>query len=286
MIGHSHILNMRKNYKNIKKINDLDYKIFSQFGEDGIIDYLVQSLEITSPKFVEIGVGDYSECNTRFLFEIAQPKGLIIDCVNNFKNRVKKNISLWKGDLKVLNQKISSKNINQILDKEGFNSGIDIFSLDIDGVDYWILEKLPKNFSKIVIVEYNSIFGPDFKVSVPNINDFDRSNYHYSNLCFGASLKAMISLLEKKGYVFLGSTKSKVNAFFILKTEVDKISLDIPDIDDLTYYTNSNITESRNVDGQLNYLTGENKLYEISECELVNLHDNSLKKIKEIYNLS
>lgn len=285
MIGHSHILNMRKNYKNIKKINDLDYKIFSQFGEDGIIDYLVQSLEITSPKFVEIGVGDYSECNTRFLFEIAQPKGLIIDCVNNFKNRVKKNISLWKGDLKVLNQKISSKNINQILDKEGFNSGIDIFSLDIDGVDYWILEKLPKNFSKIVIVEYNSIFGPDFKVSVPNINDFDRSNYHYSNLCFGASLKAMISLLEKKGYVFLGSTKSKVNAFFILKTEVDKISLDIPDIDDLTYYTNSNITESRNVDGQLNYLTGENKLYEISECELVNLHDNSLKKIKEIYNL-
>ena len=141
---------MRKNYKNIKKINDLDYKIFSQFGEDGIIDYLVQSLEITSPKFVEIGVGDYSECNTRFLFEIAQPKGLIIDCVNNFKNRVKKNISLWKGDLKVLNQKISSKNINQILDKEGFNSGIDIFSLDIDGVDYWILEKLPKNFSKIV----------------------------------------------------------------------------------------------------------------------------------------
>ena len=276
---------MRKNYKNIKKINDLDYKIFSQFGEDGIIDYLVQSLEITSPKFVEIGVGDYSECNTRFLFEIAQPKGLIIDCVNNFKNRVKKNISLWKGDLKVLNQKISSKNINQILDKEGFNSGIDIFSLDIDGVDYWILEKLPKNFSKIVIVEYNSIFGPDFKVSVPNINDFDRSNYHYSNLCFGASLKAMISLLEKKGYVFLGSTKSKVNAFFILKTEVDKISLDIPDIDDLTYYTNSNITESRNVDGQLNYLTGENKLYEISECELVNLHDNSLKKIKEIYNL-
>jgi len=95
----------------------------------------------------------------------------------------------------------------------------------------------------------------------------------------------MISLLEKKGYVFLGSTKSKVNAFFILKTEVDKISLDIPDIDDLTYYTNSNITESRNVDGQLNYLTGENKLYEISECELVNLHDNSLKKIKEIYNL-
>lgn len=286
MVGHSHILNMRNNYKNIKKINDLDYKIFSQFGEDGIIDYLIKSLEITSPKFVEIGVGDYSECNTRYLFETAQPKGLIIDCIDNFKDRVSKNISLWKGDLRICNEKINSKNINQILEKEGFNSEVDIFSLDIDGVDYWILEKLPKNFSKIIIVEYNSIFGPNFEVSVPDTIDFDRSNYHYSNLCFGASLKAMISLLEKKGYVFLGSTKSKVNAFFILKTEIDKISLDIPDTNELDFYTNSNITESRNIDGQLNYLTGKNKLYEISECDLVDLNDNNLKKIKEIYNLN
>jgi len=286
MIGNSHILNMRNNYQNIKNINDLDYKIYSQFGEDGIIDYLIKSLNIISPKFVEIGVGDYSECNTRFLFETAQPKGLIIDCIENFKKEVSKNISLWKGDLKILNEKINSKNINQILEMEGFTSEIDIFSLDIDGVDYWILEKLPPNFSKIVIVEYNSIFGPDLEVSVPNINDFDRSNYHHSNLCFGASLKAMISLLEKKGFVFLGSTRSKVNAFFVLKTEIDKINLNIPNTDDLSFYTNSNITESRNVDGQLNYLSGKDKLSEISECELINLNDNNLKKIKEIYNLN
>ena len=277
---------MRNNYQNIKNINDLDYKIYSQFGEDGIIDYLIKSLNIISPKFVEIGVGDYSECNTRFLFETAQPKGLIIDCIENFKKEVSKNISLWKGDLKILNEKINSKNINQILEMEGFTSEIDIFSLDIDGVDYWILEKLPPNFSKIVIVEYNSIFGPDLEVSVPNINDFDRSNYHHSNLCFGASLKAMISLLEKKGFVFLGSTRSKVNAFFVLKTEIDKINLNIPNTDDLSFYTNSNITESRNVDGQLNYLSGKDKLTEISECELINLNDNNLKKIKEIYNLN
>lgn len=277
---------MRNNYQNIKNINDLDYKIYSQFGEDGIIDYLIKSLNIISPKFVEIGVGDYSECNTRFLFETAQPKGLIIDCIENFKKEVSKNISLWKGDLKILNEKINSKNINQILEMEGFTSEIDIFSLDIDGVDYWILEKLPPNFSKIVIVEYNSIFGPDLEVSVPNINDFDRSNYHHSNLCFGASLKAMISLLEKKGFVFLGSTRSKVNAFFVLKTEIDKINLNIPNTDDLSFYTNSNITESRNVDGQLNYLSGKDKLSEISECELINLNDNNLKKIKEIYNLN
>ncbi len=277
---------MRNNYKNIKNINDLDYKIYSQFGEDGIIDYLVKSLEITSLKFVEIGVGDYSECNTRFLYETVQPKGLIVDCIDDFKKKVSKNISLWKGDLKILKKKINSENINQILNKEGFSSEVDIFSLDIDGVDYWILEKLPQNFSKIVIVEYNSVFGPDLEVTVPNINDFDRSSYHHSNLCFGASLKAMISLLEKKGFIFLGSTRSKVNAFFILKSEINKINLDIPKTNDLTFFTNSNIKESRNIDGQLSYLSGKNKLNEISECELVNLNDNKLKKIKKIYNLN
>ena len=61
----------------IRNINDLDYKIFSQNGEDGIIDYLLHALKIDKPKFVEIGVGDYSECNTRFLFERTSPKGLI-----------------------------------------------------------------------------------------------------------------------------------------------------------------------------------------------------------------
>ena len=72
MLGHSHILNMRKNYINIKNLGDTDYKIFSQNGEDGILDYLLHQLNIEKPKFIEIGVGDYSESNTRFIFERKQ----------------------------------------------------------------------------------------------------------------------------------------------------------------------------------------------------------------------
>ena len=66
MIGTSHILSMRKNYPNIKNLNELDYKVYSQNGEDGIIDYLLFKLNIEKPRFIEIGVGDYSESNTRF----------------------------------------------------------------------------------------------------------------------------------------------------------------------------------------------------------------------------
>ena len=111
LLGKSHFLNYRPKYKSLKNISDLDYKIFSQNGEDGIIDYLLYSLDITSPKFIEIGIGDYEESNTRYLFETTNSKGLIIDCIKNLKTEVLKNTKLWRGDLKIIENFIDSENI-------------------------------------------------------------------------------------------------------------------------------------------------------------------------------
>ena len=63
-IGSAHFSEMRQNYSKIKYLGEADYKVFSQTGEDGIIDYLLYSLDIKVPQFVEIGVGDYRESNT------------------------------------------------------------------------------------------------------------------------------------------------------------------------------------------------------------------------------
>ena len=121
LIGHSHILNFRKNYSNIKRINELDYKIFSQNGEDGIIDYFLHELKIEKPKYIEIGVGDYSECNTRFIFETYNSKGLIIDCLKDIKKKIMNNIIFWKGDLTIVEEFINHKNINSLLIENKFN---------------------------------------------------------------------------------------------------------------------------------------------------------------------
>jgi len=80
LISTAHFYNARKDYKEFKKLHQSEFKVFSQNGEDGILDYLFFQLGISTPKFVEIGVGDYSECNTRYLFETRNIKGLIIDC--------------------------------------------------------------------------------------------------------------------------------------------------------------------------------------------------------------
>ena len=159
LLGKSHFLNYRPKYKSLKNISDLDYKIFSQNGEDGILDYLIHQLNLEKPKFIEIGVGDYTEANTRFIFERCSPKGTIVDCIENLEDKVKKNLKLWKGELKIINKIVNSKNIIEIMQESNCSSDLDIFSLDIDGIDYWIIDKLPKNFSKIVVLEYNSTFG-------------------------------------------------------------------------------------------------------------------------------
>ena len=287
LLGRSHFLNYRHKYKSLKNMSDLDYKIFSQNGEDGIIDYLLFSLGITIPKFIEIGIGDYQESNTRYLFETTNSKGLIVDCIKNLKAEVLKNTKLWRGDLKIIEDFVNSENINKILEENSFNKEIDLFSLDIDGIDYWVLKKIPNNFSKIIVAEYNSNFGHEFEITVPNIKKFNRTKYHYSNLCFGASLKAIINLLEKKNYTFIGTNISKLNAFFISNNELNKINLVIPDKRYIKKFTNSNLRESRDENGKLSYLSGDKKLNEIKNCEIIDVSNGKEKllTIRELYNL-
>ena len=86
LLGDILISNSRKQYDSYKTLEEAEIKIFSQNGEDGIIDYLLYELKIETPKFVEIGIGDYSECNTRFIFETCNSKGLIVDCIKNKLN--------------------------------------------------------------------------------------------------------------------------------------------------------------------------------------------------------
>ena len=151
--GCAQLNSLRHLYKDITKLNQVELKIFSQNGEDGIIDYLIFQLNIEKPKFLEIGVGDYSESNTRFFYERTSSKGAIIDCIKNFKNEVLRKNKIWKGDLEIIDKKINSENILEVLKIKNVFENLDIFSIDIDGIDYWIIKELPKNFSKIAIIE-------------------------------------------------------------------------------------------------------------------------------------
>ena len=266
-------------YGQISDLTETEVKIFSQNGEDGIIHYLSSRLKLNSKNFVEIGVGNYRESNTRYLYNKYHPKGIIIDCIEDMKEKVKPFVNLWKGDLRICNKKINSDNILDILNKE-CDYEIDIFSLDIDSIDYWVIEKLKKNISKIFVAEYNPVFGAELEVTVPNIPGFERNKYHYSNLCYGMSLKALINLMDSKNYYFIGTNLQKINAFFISKDFSKKEFFNNIKIKKLENYTNSNIRDSRDKNYNLNYLSGNKKFKEIEYCNVINLKNNKNKLIK------
>ena len=279
LLGLNLIYKSRIFYEKYYVLEDAENKIFSQNGEDGIIDFIVQRLGLRKPTFVEIGVGDYSEANTRIIYEMYYRRGLIVDLVNNFKDKVSINVNLWRGNLNVVERKVTSQNINSLL-KEYFPHPIDLFSIDIDGIDYWIIKELREKISKIFILEYNSIFGSEIEISVPNINNFSRKEYHYSNLCFGASIKAYVKLMDQKGYYLLGVNRLRNNAFFINK-DYPKLNFfpRIKEIDEKEM-TNLNFSESRDQNGHLSYLDKNEGLKQILDCDIVDLSNNSNKKFK------
>ena len=278
-IGKVQISLNRNKYDEVEDLIETEVKIFSQNGEDGIIDYLVHKLKVDKKNFVEIGVGNYRESNTRFLYNRYHPKGLIIDYIDDMKNKVKKHVNFWKGDLRICNQKIDSENILDLLNKN-CDYEIDLFSIDIDSIDYWIIKKLKNNISKIFVAEYNPVFGAELEVTVPNISGFERSKYHYSYLCYGMSLKALINLMDQKGYYFIGTNLQKINAFFISKEFKKEVFFNNIKIKSLDNYTNSNIRDSRDMNNNLNYLSGHKKFNEIEDCEVINLKDNKRELVK------
>jgi len=271
---------LRLNIKNIKEIEQVFYKVFSQNDEDGIIQYLLYSLNIKNPKFVEIGTENYSESNTRYIYETSCCDGLIIDGHKNLKEEISKYLPLYQGNLKIYNNFIEPETITEILKKNNFDKDLDIFSIDIDGVDYWVIKELPDKISKIFIAEYNPYFGPDLEITVPNIKNFNRTNYHYSNLCWGSSLKAIIDVLKKKGFSFIGVNNLKNNAFFVLNEYSNLISLNQAK-QNLSAYTDAKYREGRDKSNKLTYHSPEDVINIIANCEIIDLKDNQKKKISE-----
>ena len=272
---------LKTNLKNIKNLDDVSFKVYSQNNEDAILEYLILSLKLKNIKFIEIGTEDYSESNTRFIYEKYNCDGLIIDNTKNLTSKISKLLHIWKGNLKIEEEFVNKNNVNTLIHKHFPNKTIDIFSLDIDGIDYWILKELPDNLSKIIVGEYNPYFGPDLEVTVPYSDNFNRFEYHSSNLCFGMSLRALINLMKNKGYSFIGSSSLRSNAFFIKNEFKNLLSLEDIDTSNLKDYTSARFRENKI--NNFNYTAPEENINIIGECKVFNLKTNKICKINQLF---
>lgn len=211
--------------KNSNNINDYEFQIFSQFGEDGLILYLIDNLNIQNKTFIEFGVENYEEANTRLLLEIFNWKGLVIEANREHVTHIKQQDYFWRQKLNVANEFITKENVNEIFLNNGFQGKIGILSIDIDGNDYWIWDKINIIDPSIVIIEYNARFGKELSVTIPYEEKFNRLS-NKSNLWFGASLTALYKLGLKKGYSLICTNINGNNAFFV-KQDLIKDNQDI-----------------------------------------------------------
>lgn len=181
-----------------------EYRIFSQNGEDGIIIKLLELIydenNNKNKYYVEFGVENGNECNTRILREKYNWNGLQMDGTNeNF------NINLRK-------EFITKENITELFLKYNVPKTINILSIDIDFNDFYCLNEILKKYKcDIIICEYNSThhFDEDKIVQYDKNGKWDGSNY------FGASLLSLNVLCEIYNYSLIYCNSTGVNCFFI-----------------------------------------------------------------------
>ena len=71
----------------IKDLQNAEFRVFSQWGEDGILDWIFSRIPDINKSFVEFGVQNYRESNTRCLLMAEKWRGLVIDgAINNIEN--------------------------------------------------------------------------------------------------------------------------------------------------------------------------------------------------------
>ncbi len=216
---------------NSEEIQDSEFQVYSQWGEDGVIQYLIKNIEIENEVFVEIGVEDYTECNTRFLLVNNNWSGLALEGNKKYVEKIKFSKEYWLHNLKVEHAFVTKDNINHLLQANGLEGEIGLLSIDIDGNDYWIWDAITVISPVIVVVEYNHRFGKEKAVTVPYDENFIREQKHYSTIYYGASLSALHLLGQKKGYELIGCSSSGVNAFFVRRDKLSsKLRVLTPDL--------------------------------------------------------
>jgi hypothetical protein len=202
---------------------DVEFRNQSQNGEDGILWYIFSLIGTSNRMSVEIGAGKGVECNTANLIINHNWLGLLFDGSENNvaagREFFAHHPDTWSLPPSFQHSFINAENVNDLLTTYGFDGEIDLLSLDIDGVDYWVWKAIEVTSPRVVILEINAIWRCDASVTVPYRPDFEAVKVYEGDVLMsyycGASLPAFVKLAREKGYRLVGSNSYDFNVVFI-----------------------------------------------------------------------
>jgi hypothetical protein len=178
-------------------------KVFSQNGEDGVIEAIFATIGVTDRFFVEFGCEVAIECNSAHLLELGW-RGLFMD-----------GMGVSCNPKAVVHQEfVTAENVSALFRKYDVPNVFDLLSIDIDGNDYWVWKALAVR-PRVLVIEYNAHVPPQESKVITYDPQFHWTGSDY----FGASLRALKELGDRKGYTLVYCEQTGVNAFFVA-TEV------------------------------------------------------------------
>lgn len=197
-------------------LGHFEQKFYSQNGEDGIIAEIFRRISSTDCFFVEFGIEDGLENNTRYLLEKQGWSGVWLE--GSPEKAAKASQTFADFPVRIFNSFIDRDNINGLFEAAQIPTEFDLLVIDLDGNDYWVWQALANYSPRVVVIEYNASYLPEVEWIMPYnpAHHWDSTNY------FGASLKALAELGQQKGYRLVACDSQGVNAFFVRQDLLNK----------------------------------------------------------------
>jgi hypothetical protein len=202
------LLAMRYGFKGLSAA---ELRVFSQNGEDGVLAEIFSKIGTTNQFFVEFGVQDGLECNTRLLMEVLGWSGVYFEPDGNSFSRLSERLQN-RDDVATFREFVTPDNVNTLFAQAAVPVELDLLSIDIDGQDYWVWEALDGFRPRVVVIEYNTALPVEPRVVETKGAVQDRSTaFNF----VGASLGAMQDLGRRRGYTLVHAELAGVNLFFV-----------------------------------------------------------------------
>lgn len=172
---------------------------YSQHDEDGVIARLFELVGTTNRYFVEFGVEDGLECNSRRLRQRGW-SGIMMDRDHD------------NPELALYRETVTAENVNRLFAKYGVPRSFDLLSIDIDGNDYWVWKAITQAFEpQVVVVEFNAAIPVEVSVAMPYEPEFRWRG----EAGIGQSLRAVQKLGRERGYCLVYANPPA--AFLVLR---------------------------------------------------------------------
>lgn len=193
------------------RLNRFEFDVYSQAGEDGIIEEIFRRIGTTNKFFVEIGVGNGDISNTAYLLTQGW-SGLWLEMSKtNFKHIMNMYKCVIGHGLVAKHAEATAENVERLFGEGDVPVEFDLLSIDVDGNDYWVWKAIENYKPRVVVIEYNALYPP----GVRWVMRYAPGRVHDGSAYFGASLKSLEELGREKGYRLVACNFAGVNAFFV-----------------------------------------------------------------------